>query len=658
MRRLVVAALLIGLAGCAVTPPKFTESDVAQARDFSQASALYRQLERELAAEPSSANAETYRSMLSRLGSRLATLRTEAVRARIDAARLDSGVLPLSALDSIAPEVAEMRAWDDGVWRMVAGEIAAERERTEAALERARSRLDRASPERDPVAWVDNLEQVAELTGSPAEQQSAERGRDAAVDAMLERADNALRMRDYSEAMRRSEQALALQPESAAAADLQRQARAGLTASRLNAALEAGDIERAEAVFDEIREQDWSPAARRQFDTSISLLGEYYAASLYDLLEARRYERAYRGLSNLRAVDSWLDRDFDRVLLESEFAELMYELAASAGAQGLSGAEYGFLLLVEEFDPGFVNLERLKRETGERLLSSAVQWVSTPAIRGDEETRNVGSRISSAVAAYLLENIPTDLRIVEREQLEEIQRERRMTDEVDLGTRARDEGLRAADLLIQGNVLDVRVDREDRSGRRTMRVVTGTREVPNPAYEVYRAERDGRPDGDDAPPRTVEEEIEEDITVEVSMHRKTGSVAVSYRVVEAESANVLLTNTINREREFTDESSEGIQMGDFSQPFKLADLPSDGEIINELVDEVALALGEQLMEVLSNPERRYLANCERFAREDNFVDAAEECARAVILVENKSSERGEAHDRLRYMTLNSGIRAD
>lgn len=658
MRRLVVAAFIIGVAGCAVAPPKFNESDVAQARQFDQAQTLYSRLQAELAAEPSSSNAETYRSMLSRLGSRLATMRTEAVRAHIDRERLESGMVPIVALDSIAPDVAEMRAWDADVWRMVAGEVDSERERTEIGLERARARLERASPERDPVAWVESLELLAALSGSSADQNRVERARSTAVDAILDRSRSALRSRDYPRAMRGTQQAMTLEPANTEAAGLQRQARAGLMAGRLNAALEAGDIERAEEVFSEIREQEWSPAARRQFDTSISLLGEYYAATLYDQLETRRYERAYRGLSNLRELDAWLERDFDRVLLESEFAELMYELAASAGAQGLRGVEYGFLLLVEEFDPEFVNLERLKRETGERLLSSAVQWVSTPAIRGDDETRNVGSRISSVVAAYLLENIPTDLRIVEREQLEEIQRERRMTEEEAPDSRGRDEGLRAADLLIQGNVLDVRVDREDRTGRRTMRVVTGTRQAPNPAYETYRAERDGRPDGDDAPPKTIEEDVEEDITTEVSIHRKTGSVAVSYRVVEAESANVLLTNTINREREFTDESSEGIQMGEFSQPFKLADLPSNGEIINELVDEVALALGEELMAVLSNPEQRYLASCERFAREDNYVAAAEECARAVILVENKNSAQGEAHDRLRHMTLNSGIRPD
>jgi len=341
MRLLVVAALLIGAAGCAVAPPKFTESDVAQARQFPEAERLYNQLQGELAADASSANAQTYRSMLARLGSRLATLRTEEVRSAVDEARLDSGAVPAATLDSIAPEVAEMRAWDSEVWRMVAGEMASERERTETLLDRARSRLERASPENEPVLWVENLESIAELSGAPEEQRRADLGREAAVNAALDGARTSLRVRDYPAAMRRTQQALALQPESTTALELQRQARAGMMAGRLTAALEAGDIVQAETVFDEIREQDWSPAARRQFDTPISLLGEYYAASLYDMLETRRYERAYRGLSNLRELDAWLDRDFDRTL--DFLGAINYTLQAIPGFVGDGDRNYNWL---------------------------------------------------------------------------------------------------------------------------------------------------------------------------------------------------------------------------------------------------------------------------------------------------------------------------
>jgi len=658
MRRILMAVLILGVAGCVTTPPKFTESDLAQARQFEQAQTLYDDIQSELSANPSSANEATYRTFLSRLGSRLASLRAEAIRSRLDQQRLDSGAVPLATLASLRQSADKMESWDAQVWRTVVSQIEDELRRTESLLERARSRMENSSPTREPVAWVERLERIATLTGSEADLNQLTQGREEVINSLLELARSEIRSLDYQSAIRRTQQALELRPSDPVVESLQQQARAAAIASRLNSALETGNIGRAEILFDEIHDQEWSPESRTHFDTPLELMGNYYAASLPSMLETRQYERAYRALTNLRKLDTWLKRDFARIALESQFAELMYELAASAGAQGLTGTEYGFLLLIEEFNPGFVNLERIKRETGERLLSSAVQWVSTPAIRGDDRTRNVGSRISSAVAAYLLKNIPGDLRIVEREQLGEIQRERRMTEADALDERAQDGGLRAADLLIQGNVLDVRVDREDRSGRRTMRVITGTKEVPNPKYEAYRSERGRRPDGEDAPPETIEEEIEEDITVEVSIHRKTGFVAVSYRLVEAESANILLTNTVNREQEFTDESSEGIEMGNFSQPFKLADLPSDGEIINELVDEVALAIGQDLIQVLADPERRYFSRCEQFAGEDSPVAAAEECARAVILIENKGGTRGTAHELLRDMTLKSGIRPD
>lgn len=656
MRKIPALVLAIFVAGCVVAPPRYTESDLAQATRFSDVQSLYAAIEAEIAADPSSPNVSEYRQMLSRLGSRLASLRTIEVREEIDGRRLTSGAAPLTVLTWAEQSIVPMQKWDAGVWRMVSSELADDRSRTESELATSRQRLDRLTVENNPVLYVEMLESIAALSGSEADRGRYLQGQDEAYASLMSQARRALEMRDYQAAVHRIEQAREIRGGDPQADSLKERASAGLMAARLSAALEAGDISRAEESFEQIRQRQWSAAARVEIATPIELLGGYYQATLQDMLSTRRYERAYRSLINLRELGQWIDQDYGRLRMESQFAELMYELAASAGAQGLPGTEYGFLLLLEEFDPNFVALDRLKREVGERLMASAVQWVSTPAIRGDAQTQNVGARIASAVAAYLLKNIPTDVRIVEREHLEEIQRERDMEQLHD--DRRRSTGLRAADLLIQGSVLEVRVDHEDRSGRRTVRAVTGRRQVSNPAYEAYRAERGRRSDDANAPPQTIEEEIVEDISINVSVHRKSGSVAVSYRLVEAGSASVLRTNSVTRKRDFIDEASEGVQLGEFSQPFKLADLPSDGEIINELVEEVALAIGEDLMEVLASPESRYLENCERFSSEGNFVAAAEECAKAVILIESKQPEHSPAHDRLRHMTLNSGLRPD
>ena len=656
MQRIFVLGLLIVVTGCVVAPPRWTDADLARADDFETSLALRQEIQAEIASDPGSPNVADYRAMVRRLEARLAYLRTEQIRAELEEYRLDSGSVPLDRLDRLAPMVSELRDWDTSVWNMVEGEIAQERDRTEVEIDRANQRLDRTTPLNQPVEWISLNERVASLTGSASDLETVQRQRLEVFEQLVEAGEASMGVLDFERALDRFEAADSIRPGEASVLTLVERAQAGVFANRLSAALEQSDIHRAEETFELISNREWSSAARAKLLTPIQLLAGYYQANLRDMLDRLRFEEAYRSLVNMRALQSWMGGDLNVTEGERAFAELMFELAASAGAQGLQGTEYGFLLLLEEFDPDFVALDRLRREAAERVTASAIQWVSTPAIRGDDQTRNVGARVASAVAAFLLDNIPDDVRIVEREHLDEIQREREI-DQESLRT-DRNSGLRPADFLIQGSVLEMRVDQEDRTGRRTVRAVTGRRQVSNPAYEAYRADRGRRSDGSDAPPQTIEEIIEEDISLEVSIHRKTGSIAVSYRLVEAESANVLRTNSITRRREFVDEASEGIELGEFSQPFRMADLPSDGEVISELVDEVALAMAEDLIQVLSQPEDRYFENCQRHAGEGDFVEAAEECAKAAVLIDNKRQTRGEVHDTLRLMTLNSGLRPD
>ncbi len=656
MHRSFVLVLLIVVAGCVVTPPRFTDSDVARADDFESSLALRQEIKGEIAADPGSPNVANYRAMVSRLEARLAYLRTEQIRADLEQHRLASGSVPLVVLDRIAPQVAELREWDTSVWNMVEGELSQERDRTNIEIDNARHRLARLGPLTQPAEWLSLNQQIVDLSGSDAEFEAAEARRSEVFEQLVTAGRSSMGVLDFSTALSYFEAAALMRPDDASVTPLVERARAGELSNKLSGALERGDIASAEQTFESISARDWSPRARSKLITPIELLAGYYQANIRDMLNRLMFERAYRSLVNMRELQHWLGGDLNVTDAERGFAELMFELAASAGAQGLQGTEYGFLLLLEEFDPDFVALDRLRREAAERVTDSAIQWVSTPAIRGDGQTRNVGSRVASSVAGFLLETIPDAVRIVEREHLEEIQREREIDQD---SLRAdRNSGLRPADLLIQGSVLEMRVDQEDRSGRRTVRAVTGRRQVSNPAYEAYRAERGRRSDGPDAPPQMIEELIEEDISLEVSIHRKTGSIAVSYRLVEADSANVLRTNSITRRREFVDEASEGIELGEFSQPFKMADLPSDGEVVSELVDEVALAMAEDLVEVLAQPERRYFENCQRHASEGDFVEAAEECAKAAVLIDNKRQPRGEIHDKLRLMTLRSGLRPD
>ena len=209
------------------------------------------------------------------------------------------------------------------------------------------------------------------------------------------------------------------------------------------------------------------------------------------------------------------------------------------------------------------------------------------------------------------------------------------------------------------SVLESRVDSEIKEGRKRMRVITGQQMIPNPAFTAFVAKKGTRHQNDpDAPPRTIPQDVEEDISVSLELHRKAGFVGVSYRVVDAKSAKIIHTNSVNHSAEHTDEATEGVEMGDFKQEFKLASLPPDMEIYGELSTQVSLSMGADLVNILANPDGSYFLQCQELADEGEYLAASELCANAAVLLEFKEKDVSAVLPLLKQVTLNSGMRSD
>jgi hypothetical protein len=65
-----------------------------------------------------------------------------------------------------------------------------------------------------------------------------------------------------------------------------------------------------------------------------------------------------------------------------------------------------------------------------------------------------------------------------------------------------------------------------------------------------------------------------------------------------------------------------------------------------------------LVAFLANPDGDYFDNCRQLAAEGEYVEAAEQCAKAAVLREFKSQNNDEVVEFLKQVTLNSGMRSD
>jgi hypothetical protein len=81
--------------------------------------------------------------------------------------------------------------------------------------------------------------------------------------------------------------------------------------------------------------------------------------------------------------------------------------------------------------------------------------------------------------------------------------------------------------------------------------------------------------------------------------------------------------------------------------FKLAELPSDVEILTQLADTVATEIGQRVADRLKDPEDEYRREAEVAATERNFMMASEKAAYAVVLYERKKKEMGDLTKELR-----------
>jgi hypothetical protein len=134
-------------------------------------------------------------------------------------------------------------------------------------------------------------------------------------------------------------------------------------------------------------------------------------------------------------------------------------------------------------------------------------------------------------------------------------------------------------------------------------------------------------------------------------HRKVGLFSASYRLTDARTNRVLYADSVRKQETYTDTSSEGVQIGTFKMDFKLAELPSDLEILAELAEGVSTSIGKDLADRLVVPEVRYLEGAERYRDEGSFEDASREFAYAMVLLLRKGQDVATVRDELMWATL-------
>lgn len=645
-----LSAIIVALvaSGCVSTGPKLSRADIDAAERDGRLEALFDQLAAPKAGLAKLSGGDP--ALLVAAGERLAGKEAVRLTADLEASRLPSGLVPLTAIGDTRARAERIKRWDGRRHLTVTASLDAEQQKTRAAIAAKQAALAKLAAD-DYRGQLALLREVAGLGGAGSAEETAYHSHETTLKARLH-GDGAAayQARQFPQAERHLSALHGLDPE-------YKDVRRLLVLARLRGIEEAfrepkGDQE-IEAAFQQLLalNQLFALAGlREEAGGVLTDIRGYYLSLAAASVAGDRLVEAYHQFGRARAL-AGLVGEPAAVPEEAALVDRLRRQVDLAQARELQGLTLGYLSLIEEFQPDYPQLRKYLRETKERLYDRSLKRVATSQFtKGGETFDQLGASVSAKIAQNLFKALPEDIRLVERDQLQAVLREQEilaMQNKAVLN-------ISSADYLVQGGILESSVETDEKKGRKVMRVRVGEKKVANPALQEWLA----LPESARKVPRPAEfvsQPAMEDVALNVTSHRKVGLLGVSFRLVESSTSKVIYTDSITLKRSADGESSDAAQIGEFVHPFKVAELPSDGEILEALADEAATRISAQLADQLKDQESAYRRLAERFAAEENLPLAADYEGAALVIAEHKRKDIAPYLERLRGYALQARL---
>ncbi|MDI1300413.1 MAG: hypothetical protein PSX71_00695 [bacterium] len=621
-------AVAISLAGCAAPTPTVSPQELVTAQQNGNLEAVYDRFSAELAGQKlNTPDGQKALAQLQQIGDQLADKLAQDIRSEINQQSTASGLVPLPVIDGQIAKLGKLQKWSAEKHSKLAAELNELKGRTQARITSQQNQLARLT-ENDMGQRLAVLDDLAKLTGDDR----YNRERTDVLANLRKKAEDALKNEQYGEAKQALIALKQANPEDKTLGTQLTLADARLFEKKFWDSLAEGQLDNAYTQFMSLSQTPEFPEILKRLNKSSDDMVAYFVAQAGTATTENHLDEAYKLLSQARDIRTKTNANSVRPPQEDAFLKAIYIRYQGAIKNAQPGLALGYLKVIENFNPEFPGLRTNLRTTQDTTLAKATKKVSTAAFTDAASGgMEFGGAVAAKVTQHLFDKIPNDIKLIERDQFQAILREK------EIGAATQND-LASADYLIQGKILESRVDTTENRSKKTMRVVTDTISVNNPAHDQWAALTESQRNKQPEPARTITQEKREDVTINLQIMRKVGIISASFRLVEAKTGRVLATGSDTAKAEHTDEGNEGIELGQFRMPFKLASLPADTEILQKLTEKISDVIGDKLVNELQNPELRYAESAKRFADEGDSTMAAENEAYAFALSNLKNQD--------------------
>jgi len=410
-----------------------------------------------------------------------------------------------------------------------------------------------------------------------------------------------------------------------------------------------------------------SVAEKLYLQTKIELSDFYFQTGI-DLMEQELFKQAYDNFRKAYDIINSLDVDKRRLanIPKKElqkYYDSLYIKAKKAEDVGYFGIAYNYYKLINLLSPSYPEIRENLKKIEEKIANRALKSLAVIPFKSPKSAPEAGNIFTSSIMLSLYNELKQDLRIIERESMDVLLREYELT-VAGKGQDAQKDTtgfqISSADFLLLGDVLDCKIDSSLQEGYKVVRVKTKVDMLPNPEYDEWVAtakklQAEGKP-LPPSPPKFIEKPVYEDIKYKVSYHKKVGILNISYRVVDTSKGKIIHTSMVDIKKDVQDEGSEGVDIGDFKIPFKMAQLPTDSEIMKKAQEDAVAKITAELKGLFSEPETRLYKEAETLERDGNIREAIERYTDSLILLKRKNKDLGKVEEKInKYLDALSSI---
>jgi curli biogenesis system outer membrane secretion channel CsgG len=649
-----ILLLALGLAACASGKKQYEMSLQLQERgQYREAMAI---LEEAIAAEPRN---ETYREALSKLRNALIL----DILAEGDTILGSQTPPTMSAITRARVRLTEARKIDPDHAAVIEFSNRLEQE-TQSLMQAVEKDYQRARDNISAGQWLEahaNLQNIQERFPDFRDtRRLVQEVSDQGVQSLHAKGKQQFEQEEYRKAVDYLQSALTLDPEHDPSQKL-------LAAARERDSKEyfVNQAEKAVLV------QDWALAIRRyekaqEYDPADANLKQAVInvntkAAFYFMRETRSHLYAgwlgkafqsYNRATDYAAASG--DSEFSGYLqaLATELSAKTAVAAEQFSAQSHFGSAWYWYQKIKNIDSNYPEIFYRIQSVEDKVIQRVKKSIAVFDFDPPNKAPDAGSIFANSLSTYLFKSASKDIKILERENLKSILEEMKLGQIGVVSSNAPQEVGRiyGIDVAVMGSVLRYNVDSTSYSDTKSVTYqVKKTEENidylnwktlhPDPTKEELAA----------APMPYVYKMQDVEKQYNVSTHKKVAFVTVSFRIVDVNTGENILVDTIQRSKTAMDETSAGVEVAGIK--YDPLEMPTDTELLQELTGEVVAELGRETLRPLKNLEKTYYELGEIYLERREPVQAAEQFVNTVFNAKIKAIQNPS-------LTLNARNRLD